>query len=93
VVFYESLWYFVWWFQNNFIGLHRLSLSRAEQPAKKQAGFFMPCYKNMRHRTPVLSVNAPTALEVIDNGKGGAVLFIAAYKSIKCLSNGNKTKK
>jgi len=39
------------------------------------AGFFIPAHIIQRYSTPVWSVNAPTAHEVIDNGKGCTVLY------------------
>lgn len=39
------------------------------------AGFFIPAQLIHRYSTPVWSVNAPTAHEVIVNGKGCAVIY------------------
>lgn len=43
--------------------------------------FYLPVVSIRRFRTSVWSVNAPTALAVKYNGKGGTVLFSALIKN------------
>lgn len=56
------------------------------------AGFFIPAHIIQRYSTPVWSVNAPTAHEVIDNGKGCTVLYYSPNIKFMDLSITEKKK-
>lgn len=56
------------------------------------AGFFIPAHIIQRYSTPVWSVNAPTAHEVIDNGKGCTVFYYSPNIKFRDMSITEKKK-